>query len=36
MASLGFAVRAVFGPIEIRVCYKTIADVDVDANASEV
>jgi hypothetical protein len=33
MASLGFAVRAVIGPIGIRVPYETIADVDADADA---
>jgi hypothetical protein len=33
MATLGFAVRAVIGPIGIQVPYETIADVYADANA---
>jgi len=36
MACLGFAVRAVLGPIGIRVPYKTIADVNVNANANAI
>jgi len=36
MASLRLAVRAVIGPIGIRVSYETIADVDADAIAVEV
>jgi hypothetical protein len=33
MNSLGFVVCAAIGPIRIRVPYKTIVDVDADANA---
>jgi hypothetical protein len=33
MATLGFAVRAVTGPIGIKVPYETIADVYADADA---
>ena len=34
MASLRLAVRAVIGPIGIRISYKTIADVDANGNAN--
>jgi len=33
MASLRLAVRAVIGPIGIRIPYETIADVDADVDA---
>jgi len=36
MAFLEIAVRAVIGPIRIRVPYETIAKVDADADANAV
>jgi hypothetical protein len=36
MASLGFAVCAVIGPIGIQLPYETIADVDSDADANAI